>query len=639
MLSQKYLEDVLKDILISRDDWRPFPTALMRYAWDALPDAVRQAQIARGEERLNFEWPGVPAVRFLDYARNGNRSRYESLSFGRRTALSDLVLAECVEGKGRFLDDITNGIWCICEESFWGVPAHIGVQKAGSGLPDTAEPIVDLFAAETSELLAWTVYLLGAQLDAVSPLIVPRIAREMQYRILTPLLEREDFGWMGYSGARVNNWNPWIVSNWLTSTLLMETDEARRVASVFKAMQTVDHFIDPYPKDGGCDEGPGYWGRAGASLYDCLEWLYSATGGAIDVYDEPLVQNIGKFIYRVQIADRYFINFADASPVVMPAFAVVYGYGKRIGDDAMVSLGAWAVKQQGADEKGVSESFGSMGRVLPALFSLNEILDTDAAPPLPRDVFLDEIEVFVARDQEGSADGFFVGAKGGHNAESHNHNDIGHVVVYLDGKPVLVDAGVETYTAKTFSSTRYDIWTMQSQYHTLPTVNGQMQIPGRVYSEAGIDYHYDIAARDVSYEANEADATFTLDLAQAYPPEAQIDSWVRTVVLHRGEGVTIADRYALKSVTGDIVMNVLTACGAEDRGDGTIALSEVALADGRMSGEGRLHYDADVFDVAIEDIAIEDARLKTVWGDLLRRITLTVKNPEPQGGWTIRVTR
>ena len=154
-------------------------------------------------------------------------------------------------GKGRFLDDITNGIWCICEESFWGVPAHIGVQKAGSGLPDTAEPIVDLFAAETSELLAWTVYLLGAQLDAVSPLIVPRIAREMQYRILTPLLEREDFGWMGYSGARVNNWNPWIVSNWLTSTLLMETDDARRVASVFKAMQAVDHFIDPYPKDGG----------------------------------------------------------------------------------------------------------------------------------------------------------------------------------------------------------------------------------------------------------------------------------------------------------------------------------------------------------------------------------------------------
>ena len=637
MLSQLYSKARVRDVLIPRADWRPFPTASRRDAWEALPERVRQAQIARGEDRLNFDWPPVPATRFLDYARNGNRSRYEALSFGRRTALADLVLAECAEGEGRFLDEITNGVWCICEESFWGVPAHIGVQQAGSGLPDTAEPIVDLFAAETSELLAWTAYLLGPQLDSVSPLIVPRIAREIQARILTPLLEREDFGWMGYSGARVNNWNPWIASNWLSSNLLMETDEARRVSAVFKAMETVDHFIDPYPKDGGCDEGPGYWGRAGAALYDCLEWLHSATRGAIDVYDEPLIQNIGKFIYRVQIADQYFINFADASPVVMPSFAVVYGYGKRVGDESMMALGAWAARQQGAAEKGITEAFGSMGRALPALFSLDEILRAKAATPLPRDVFLDEIEVFVARDRAGSSDGFFVGAKGGHNAESHNHNDIGQVVVYVDGKPVIVDAGVETYTAKTFSSERYEIWTMQSQYHTLPTVNGHMQLPGRVYSDAGIDYHYDIAARDVSHGANDATATMTLDIAQAYPPEAQIDSWVRTVTLERGEGVTITDQYALKAITGDLVMHVLTACTVEDRGNGTLALNQAELAGGRVSGTAHLHCDADVFDIAIETIPIKDPRLNAIWGDVLRRIVLTVKNPEPRGAWTIRI--
>ena len=637
MLSQIHSKDMVRDVLIPRADWRPFPSASRRDAWEALPERVRQAQIARGEARLNFDWPPVPATRFLDYARNGNRSRYEALSFGRRTALADLVLAECAEGEGRFLDELTNGVWCICEESFWGVPAHIGVQQAGSGLPDTAEPIVDLFAAETSELLAWTAYLLGPQLDSVSPLIVPRIAREIQSRILTPLLEREDFGWMGYSGARVNNWNPWIVSNWLTSNLLMETDEARRVCAVVKAMETVDHFIDPYPKDGGCDEGPGYWGRAGAALYDCLEWLHSATRGAIDVYDDPLIQNIGKFIYRVQIADQYFINFADASPVVTPAFAVVYGYGKRVGDESMMALGAWAARQQGAAEKGITEAFGSMGRALPALFSLDEILNAKAATPLPRDVFLDEIEVFVARDRAGSSDGFFVGAKGGHNAESHNHNDIGHVVVYVDGKPVIVDAGVETYTAKTFSSERYEIWTMQSQYHTLPTVNGHMQLPGRVYSDAGIDYHYDIAARDVSHTASDATATMTLDIAQAYPPEALIDSWVRTVTLDRGEGVTITDQYALKAITGDLVMHVLTACAVEDRGNGTLALNQTELADGRVSGSAHLHFDADVFDIAIETISIKDPRLNAVWGDVLRRIVLTVKNPEARGAWTIRI--
>ena len=48
--------------------------------------------------------------------------------------------------------------------------------------------------------------------------------------------------------------------------------------------------------------------------------------------------------------------------------------------------------------------------------------------------------------------GFFFGAKGGFNAESHNHNDVGSCVMYFDGKPCLIDLGREEYTAKTFSS-------------------------------------------------------------------------------------------------------------------------------------------------------------------------------------------
>ena len=639
MLSQKYAESHLQNLLLPRNQWQPFPTANNRTGWDGLPQSVKQAQIARGEERLNFEWPAVPAVRFLDFARNGNRNQYEALTFGRRNALADLVIAECVENKGRFLDDITNGVWCICEESFWGVPAHIGVQKAGKGLPDTAEPIVDLFAAETSELLAWTVYLLKDQLNTISPLIVPRVEREIQYRILTPLLERDDFGWMGFSGNRVNNWNPWIVSNWLTSNLLIEPDENRRMAATFKAMRTVDNFIDPYPADGGCDEGPGYWGRAGASLYDCLEWLYSASNGQIDVYDEPLVQNIGKFIYRVQIADRYFINFADASPMVTPAFAVTYGYGKRINDPDMMALGAWAAQTQNVGEKGISEGFGSMGRGLPALFAIDEVLKADATPPLPRDVFLDKIEVFVARDKKGSTEGFFVGAKGGHNAESHNHNDIGHVVVSIDGKPILVDAGVETYTAKTFSSERYSIWTMHSGYHTLPTINGQLQLPGRIYSAQGISYKYDIAARDVQYQSNDQSATFSLDIANAYPPEAEVNTFKRTITLNRSQNIILHDQYDLKKVTEGLTLNMLTACAVETSNDGTLSLNEAPLANGQTSGTATLHFDKDLFDITIEIKPIEDARLKTIWGQQLTRILFKIKSPQTQGEYTLKLTR
>ena len=75
--------------------------------------------------------------------------------------------------------------------------------------------------------------------------------------MLTPALERDNFGWMGFrEGSRVNNWNPWICSNWLTCTLLMEQDPDRRVRSVEKILRCLDNFLNPYPKDGGCDEGP-----------------------------------------------------------------------------------------------------------------------------------------------------------------------------------------------------------------------------------------------------------------------------------------------------------------------------------------------------------------------------------------------
>ena len=89
--------------------------------------------------------------------------------------------------------------------------------------------------------------------------------------------------------------------------------------------------------------------------------------------------------------------------------------------------------------------------------------------PLPKDVWLPDLQVMVARDEEGSTKGFYVAAKGGHNDESHNHNDIGNYVVYYDGQPLLIDVGRGTYTRKTFSDRRYEIWYNCSDYHNTPS--------------------------------------------------------------------------------------------------------------------------------------------------------------------------
>jgi len=627
MLRERYPLETIRTMLIPRQDWRPYPTADDRGAWAALPASVRRHYLTRGEAALGYGWPTMPATLFLEFQRVGNRSRYEQVNHERRLALRDLVLAEAIEGQGRFLDDIVNGIWATCEETYWGYPAHVNIQRAGVDLPDVEEPTVDLFAAETVAQLAWTLYLLGERPDTVSPLVRRRVIVEAQRRVLDPCLARDDFWWMGFDPGShgVNNWNPWVNSNWLTAALLLEEDEARRAAALAKIMRSLDIFVGTYAESGGCDEGPGYWGRAAASLFDCLDLLHSATDGGIDIYDQPKIRNMGAFIYRAHIHEDTYVNFADASAVTYPSGSLVTRYGRAVGDPEMTAFGAWLMGH--ADDRGLAE--GSLGRILPALFDIPDPLGVAPAQPLPRDVWFDGIQVMVAREADGSAEGLFVAAKAGHNAESHNHNDVGNVIVYVDGKPVIVDAGVETYRRQTFSPQRYEIWTMQSAYHTLLPTFGEdvQQSPGRAH-----------AARDVSYVADDHRARLSLDLAGAYPTEAGMERWQRTVTLVRGEELVIEDAFELRATPSSVMLGLLTPCDV-DLASGSVTFRSTAFGPqaNRTSGAAVLTYALGIFQVTVERIDIDDARLGGVWGDHLHRVCFVAVSPPQTGTWTWRV--
>lgn len=625
MLSQRFTREKLN--LVSQADWKPYPVAADRAAWEWLPATLRASLITSGEAPLQKEWKPLLATRFLEYSRAGNRSNYEGENFERRNKLISLALAECAEGHGRFVDEIANGVWLICEETYWGLPAHLGMQRNGSGLPDAAEPTVDLFAAETAAALAYIQYLLGDALDTVSPLIRPRIATEIDRRILTPNLERDDFEWMGFHGGRPNNWNPWINSNWLACVLLIENNPARRLDAVTKIMSSLDRFIDPYPADGGCDEGPGYWMRAAGSLFECLEQLYQATESQVNVFNEPLIQEMGRFIYRVHINNDYYINFADASAVVMPEAHLIYRYGQAIGDRDMTAFGAWAAKSApNGGAGGGGRPIESPMRWLRAIFSAAEVAQAEAYAPQPRDIWLPIIQVMAARDHEQSESGFYVAAKGGHNDESHNHNDIGEFVVFIDGLPLLVDAGVETYSRKTFSPQRYEIWTMQSAYHNLPTIDGAQQQPGEQF-----------AARNTTYRADADTVQLSLDLAGAYPSAAGLKRWTRTIRLNRGQSVIIEDDYELDYQPYNLALSLLTASAVSLDTAGIIRLTSAKLPDGRVSGSGIIGYDTGRLITSVETIPITDTRMSCVWGNRLYRILLSAVNPQQQDTWRLEI--
>lgn len=614
LLRGKYKIEDFKKILIPQSEWIPFPRLDDRSGWTKADQGMMKDYLAEAEKYINYSWPSIPATKSLLIERTGNRSDYEAISFEKRQVLGTLLLAEIYENKGRFIDAIINGVYSICEETFWGSPAHLPKTKAYSGLMDVSEPFVELFSAETATYLSWVDYFLGEKLDAISPQIRKRIYLETNTRIFQPLMTRPH-GWMSSNanGRRPNNWNPWICSNWLNAALLLEKNEAKRSAMVYKVLDVLDQFLNPYPADGGCDEGPGYWGAAAASLYDNIAMLNLSTNNSFRyVYDDEKIKNMGRFIYRAQIGEKYFLNFADADPQPGMAASMIYRFGKDIQDEQMMRFGAF-YRETESRKPGRFHYF----RNFYSLFMQDEYQKAPKGLPLPENVWLPDIQVMIARDKVGTAKGLFVAAKGGNNDESHNHNDIGNYVVYYDGQPLLIDVGRGTYTAKTFSSKRYDIWYNCSDYHNVPTINGFTQPPGAKFKAA-----------DVSYKQDKSFAQLSLDIADSYPDSAGIKSWKRSIRLNRGKNVEISDIISLKKAD-KITQHLMTCYPAEILKPGELVIHYKPKD--APERDFTIKYNAKQLRPEVEKvrlITMEDKGIIEKWGDSIYRINFDVVSPK-----------
>ena len=617
LLQNEAAEIGLANVLIGTFSEIDLPTYHDRDFWGKLSPELAGQYIRAAEKYLDYDWPVVKATDYLEYIRSGDR-RQEAYS-APRSALVSLVMGELVEGKGRFIDQIVNGVWYYSEQTWWGWSAHLSLQKAPAGLPDVDEPVIDLGVGEIANILSWTWYLFKDEFDKIHPLISKRLKEEIMKKAVIPYYNRNDFWWMGLQeGRTVNNWNPWTNHNMLTAILILEDNREQKIKGVEKVIRSLDVFINGYPDDGGCDEGPSYWGRAGASLYQCLDLLRRATKGKFDVYDNQLIKNMGTYIYKAYIHYPYFINFADADPKTGSRPDIIYRYGKDIGDPVMQKFGAFLARKK---DWGKKPAYGKIDEQIMQLTDLNEILHAPAEEALISDFWLPETEIAGARDRQGSFKGFFFAAKGGYNAESHNHNDAGSCIMYFNGEPCLVDIGREKYTAKTFSSRRYEIWTMQSQYHNLPKINGRDQAPGKEYK-----------ALNTAFKATPKTATFSTDIAHAYPKEAAVKKWVRSYTLHRGKKFVIADHYELEKVLdAPTALNFVTNC----------KVSEVKPGKLRLEGDGfimNMNYNPKTITPAIEFRKVTDSKLKTYWPGGITRIVLTMDKPLLKGKNEVVIT-
>ncbi len=612
LLTRPYSVTYLQENLTKATEWVNFPAYSQRKSWEALPEQYKKQWITEGEKLLNYKWQTVPATAYLEYVKTGNRDIMQNPNNQNTTALRKLVLAELVEGKGRFIPQIIDGAWALCEMSSWCLSAHLSLQKAGSGVPDVEEPVIDLGVGMTSVMLSWTSYFFESTFNKVNPLIAKRIHYEISKRILEPYYNRNDFWWMalGKEGAMVNNWNVWVNYNVLTCILLNETDPQKKRDGIYKTMHSVDQFINYYKDDGGCEEGPAYWSHAGGMLYQYLNLLSKATGNAVTVFDHPLIKNIGNYICKAYINDHYYINYADASAKLSPDAGLIYDFGKAVKDTVMKNFGTYLAIQQNWQEQVPGETVESaIGNMLQA----GEILAGTAARPSLNAFWLPGTQIMGARDSETGVDGFYFSAIGGHNGESHNHNDVGSCIVFYNGLPMLIDIGSETYTRQTFGPERYTIWTMQSAYHNVPLINGVQQKDGTKY-----------AARDVHFASGASEVSFSVDIAGAYPEAAKVSNWIRSYQLNRGQRLSITDQYNLLENNDGNELHFMTSAKVNMVKEGQLQLSNgnTVLV---------IQYNPAQLKPTVEAITVKDIHLLQSWPSTIYRIIFTITGNQKTG--------
>ena len=522
------------------------PTAQNRELWDKF---YTEKYVKNAEEYLNFNWPLIKASDYIAFSKEGNRTRQETPHFTRRAALCNLVIGEVLEHKGRFLPDIIDGLFLICEESFWGLSAHKHPEyRTEENLPDPTVPYIDLFVAETAATVTLTYHLLYDDIKDYCPELLTRIENEMNHRIIKPYLTRYDFIWMCYMGGwLVDNWLPWILSNLLTVFLLFVKDKRVLADGLKKMIYEIENIYETYPLDGGCDEGATYWGVSAGAMFEFCEQIYLATNGKINFFTDEIIQNIAKYEYRAYIGDGYFVNFADGTnKLTLPVNYIMYKYGKRIDDQKLSSLAKEIFAFRKEEElKSNNISFDNDTKLRRMIFDLVYEEEIKNEP----DLVLDETCILENTENTFVRNGkWYYASKGGNNLERHNHHDVGSFMVYFDNEPLLIDPSCGTYTKQTFSKDRYKIWTMQSGWHNLPVINGCEQIGE--YSVGGGAH-------------NKADS-FTLDgkttkisFAAAYPEEAKIKNIVRNISAS-DTGVEITDTFDFKNLQNTVSEHFIT---------------------------------------------------------------------------------
>ncbi|WP_160724313.1 heparinase II/III family protein [Bacillus sp. USDA818B3_A] len=534
---------------------------------------------------------------FRIFTESGSRLEYEKLYFEKRRRLNTFAIMLLLEPENiEYLNALENTIWSICNEYSWCLPAHL------MNSPETStqvnyfldKPIVqgytiDLFAAETAFSLA---EILKLTEEYLSPLICKRIYEEVYKRIFHPFYEKQ-FGWE----TQTHNWAA-VCAGSVGAAALHLMEDTRELAMILeRVLPAMDSYLKGFNQDGICLEGYGYWQYGFGYYVYFADLLKKRTRGQVDLFDSEKVHQIALFQQRCFLNRNLVVNFSDASPEAK-IFLGLSHYLSRI-------YGDFEVPEEDLRAK---YSDDHCSRWAPAIRNLLWFDETVLPEAWKSGTFYSEESAWFISRHQSEYGSFSFAAKGGHNDEPHNHNDIGHFILQGNNEVFLKDLGSGLYTKDYFSEKRYSYLCNGSQGHSVPIINNRFQKEGSKRRAA---------IQNVSF-GEEID-TFEFDFEKAYEVESlQKLSRKFTWVKLNQPKLILEDIYSFTKQPESIIERLIIPALSVSKDEKGILLE----------GKGKLRI---TYDKTKLSLVVRILEFQNHFGETENHMALdfTVVNPEP----------
>ncbi|AIQ35129.1 hypothetical protein R50345_11240 [Paenibacillus sp. FSL R5-0345] len=508
--------------------------------------------------------PELTDTLFSIYARTGSRLEYERVYFERRRRLNTYVFMTLLEPDNvRLLENLENTLWSICEEYTWCLPAHLPSDHNAENI----DQFIDLFSSETAFTLSEISLLLGERLPQ---LLRFRIRHEVERRIFRPFIECGPYEW---ETAR-HNWSAVCAGSIGAAALLMLDDPAALMDILLKTERSMSYYLEGFGDDGACLEGLSYWNYGFGYFTYYSDLLRVRSEGKVDWFATDKVRSIAQFQQKIFIGGNFVANFSDSEPQIH----IHMGLSHYLADTyPEVECPPPVLRAPYAKDH--------CSRWAPAFRNLiwrrtgDEKQDQDWGAA---SYYLPDAGWLVSRYRSGGSS-FGFAAKGGHNAEPHNHNDLGQFILLGEGEIYAADLGSGEYTSEYFGAGRYQYDCNGSQGHSVPIISGQYQQAGKEHS-ATVLYASTAPVRD----------ELTLELSQAYEVE-ELQSLIRSIVWYkeRRPRLELTDEYRFNGKLVGWTERFVTWCRPK------ILRTGVVLLPGTDVGGVEVIYDAQIVEPEI----------------------------------------